>query len=143
MKGSFLISRRPARVIAASLLAALTLAAPSRAAEPSPQQLSADYAVCLGRLNAAAEHLGSVQDPSADALALRRDWMKALYDATRLTQPGDTASRESHITLRIRARRDQQKLLEAGAFGSDARRARLAEATAMRQLFTCHQLVTR
>ncbi|RAK11296.1 hypothetical protein ATI53_105021 [Salipiger aestuarii] len=128
---------------AAALLFALPLTIAARADTISERQLSADYAVCLGRLTAVTEHMWLMQDPLADALALRRDWVKALYDATRLLLPGDTPLREQHMMLRIRARRDQEQLLEAGAFSKDSRRARMAEATATRQLFTCHQLVTR
>ncbi|MDO6587939.1 hypothetical protein Q4543_20720 [Salipiger sp. 1_MG-2023] len=106
--------------------------------------LAADYAVCLGRLTALLQHSWLIQDPLADALELRRDWVRALYDATRLPLPGETqAGRELNMMLRIRAKRDQLALLETGSFNDDARRARLAETTAMNQLFTCHRMINR
>lgn len=122
----------------------LALPCAAATADPRAVQLSADYAVCVGRLTALVDHSRLVRDPFAGALELRRDWLRAVYDATRLSLPGESASgRERHMMLRIRARRDQKALLEAGSFNDDPRRARLADTMAMRQLQTCHMMISR
>jgi hypothetical protein len=126
------------------LLAALALsAAPLRAAVAGDTaQLAENYAVCAGRLAALTEHNWLMQDPAADAIAFRRDWTIALFEATSAAIPGDKAQRALSIS-RHRARREHKKLLDTASFNQDPRRARLALATALRHLRPCHELLTR
>lgn len=120
------------------------LASPASAKDDPDAVLSGNYAVCVGRASAVVEHMWLTQDARADALQFRHDWLRALYDATRLGQPNESLrGREVHMMDRIRAKRDQKALLQASHFSDNPRRARLAETRAMGQLFTCHQLINR
>ncbi|EPX82211.1 hypothetical protein [Salipiger mucosus] len=109
--------------------------------------IATEYAVCTGRFAAMAQHDRMRRDPRHDAAEMRRDWMRALLDATRsdliARADDDGALARRFLLARSRAARAQARLLNTASYDEDPRRARMARATAMRHLRACHGLLTR